>query len=279
MGYDKLFFATAGTPIGTPKPKGTLNALDFLKELSLDGMELEFVRGVRMSEELAMQVKEKKEKLGLEITAHGPYYINLNSESKDIINSSIERIYQTAKIAYLAGGKSITFHVAYYLSDAKETVFERVKTILSNITKRLKREGIDIFVRPELTGKPRQFGDIDELIKLSKTVDNVLPCIDFSHNYARTNGKFNSYEEFFNFMKKVKEGLGSFAIENMHCHISGIEFGDKGEKKHLNLLDSGLNVKALLTVIKEFGCRGIIVCESPNIEGDALYMKKLYSEI
>ena len=65
----------------------------------------------------------------------------------------------------------------------------------------------------------------------------------------------------------------------MHCHISGIEFGDKGEKRHLNLVESGFNVKALLGVIKEFGCKGIVICESPNIEEDALYMKGLYSEI
>jgi len=279
MAYNKLLFATAGTPLGTPKPKGSLNALDYIKKIGLDGMELEFVRGVRMSEELAAQVKEKKNRLGLELTAHGPYYINLNSESLDTIKSSVERIYQTARIAHLAGARSITFHAAYYLSDSKEAVFEKVKNILSELMRRLKGEGIDIFVRPELTGKPTQFGDLDELIRLSKEVENVLPCIDFSHNYARTNGKFNSYEEFYRFMDTLKRGLGSFALENMHCHISGIEFGDKGEKRHLNLLESGLNVKALLGVLKEFGCKGIIICESPNIEEDALYMKRLYSEI
>ncbi len=279
MAYDKLLFATAGTPIQTPKPKGTLNALDYLKEIGLDGMELEFVRGVRMSEELAAQVKEKKNRLGLELTAHGPYYINLNSESMDTIKSSVERIYQTARIAHLAGAKSITFHAAYYLSDSKEVVFEKVKNILSELMRRLKGEGIDIFVRPELTGKPTQFGDLDELIRLSKEVENVLPCIDFSHNYARTNGKFNSYEEFYKFMETFKRNLGTFALENMHCHISGIEFGDKGEKRHLNLVESGFNVKALLGVLKEFGCKGIVICESPNIEEDALYMKGLYSEI
>ncbi|HOI19182.1 MAG TPA: TIM barrel protein [Candidatus Woesearchaeota archaeon] len=276
MNYNKLLFGTAGTPLGTPKPKSSLNALDYIKEIELDGMELEFVRGVRMSEELAMQVKEKKERLGLELSAHGPYYINLNSLSKDIVNSSVERIYQTAKIAHLAGAKSITFHAAYYLSDTKDTVFERVKNILIELIKRLKAEGINIFVRPELTGKPTQFGDIDELIRLSRVVDGILPCIDFSHNYARTNGKFNSYEEFYSFMEKYKRGLGDFGLYNMHCHISGIDFGDKGEKKHLNLVESGFNVSTLLSVIKEFGCKGIIICESPNIESDALYMKKLY---
>ena len=73
--------------------------------------------------------------------------------------------------------------------------------------------------------------------------------------------------------------LGKSFLKNLHCHVSGIEYTNKGERKHLFLKDSDLKYKELLMALKEMDCRGIIVCESPNIEDDALLLKKTFEEI
>lgn len=277
--YEGLLFGTAGVPLSAPK-RDSIEGIRFLKKLGLDAMEMEFVRGVKMKEEQAKEVGRVRLEEEKELTAHGPYYINLNSRDKEIIEKSIERIVRTAWIAHLCGAKSITFHAAYYLGMDKGKVYENVKNAIQRIIEELKRIGADdVWIRPELTGKPTQFGDIDELIKLSEEVEGVLPCIDFSHNFARTLGKFNSKEAFDSFLEKMKKELGESVLSNMHCHISGIEYGPKGEKNHLNLRDSKLRIRELLQALKEFRCKGIVICESPNIEEDAIYMKELYNNI
>ena len=54
------------------------------------------------------------------------------------------------------------------------------------------------------------------------------------------------------------------------------EYGEKGEKHHLNLKESDLKYKELLKALKDFKVNGVAISESPNIEEDALLMKKEY---
>jgi deoxyribonuclease-4 len=241
-------------------------------------MELEFVRGIRMSPEIARQVKALAEKNDIVLTAHGPYYINLNSQDKAITDASVKRILDTARIANVCGGYSITFHAAYYMALSKEKVFEIVRKNLLNITRTLDEEGVKLWIRPETTGKASQFGDIDELIKLSQEVSGVLPCVDFAHLHARSNGKINTYKEFSEVLEKLEKGLGREALDNMHVHISGIEYTEKGERKHLFLKDSDMNYKDLMKAFKEYKCKGCVINESPNLEEDAMLMKKEYEK-
>lgn len=274
--FDKLNFITAGMPLSTGKGSYP-SAFETLKKLDLDGMELEFVHGVRMSDEHRNFVKEMSK--DFVITAHGPFYINLNSKEPDKIDASVQRILDTASVASQAGGFSITYHAAFYMGADKETVYNQVKTQTKRIIDVLDREKIDIWVRPETTGKATQWGDLDEIIKLSNEFERVLPCIDFSHLHARFNGIYNTYDEFSRILEKLGKEVGQYAIENFHGHLAGIEYTAKGEKNHLNLEESDMNYKDLLKAMKEFGVKGALVCESPNIEGDCKLLKDYYLSI
>ena len=77
----------------------------------------------------------------------------------------------------------------------------------------------------------------------------------------------------------MEKALGKEGLHNMHIHLSGIEYGEKGEKNHLILEESDMNYKELLKVWKEFDIRGCVISESPNIEEDALLMKKYYESL
>lgn len=274
---DNLLFGTAGIPIIT-KNRSTINGIMEVRNLNLDAMELEFVRGVNMSSKIAKDVREISKKNNVVLTAHCPYYINLNADSKDKINASIKRIIQTARIAKECGAYSIVFHAGYYMKENKERVYKKVLQALKNIEKILKDEDNNIWIRPETTGKKTQWGSIEEVIKISTELENVLPCIDFSHIHARENGKFNSYIEFCEILEMVEKNLGKKALQEMHIHVSGIEYTEKGEKNHLNLDDSDFKYKELIKALKEFNVKGVVISESPNIEGDAIKMKRVYEE-
>ena len=87
-------------------------------------------------------------------------------------------------------------------------------------------------------------------------MENVLPCIDFSHLHARFAGIYNTYDEFSAIFEKLGSELGQYAIDNFHGHLAGIDYGPKGEKKHLILEESDMNYKDLLKVMKEFNVKG-----------------------
>ncbi len=275
---DKLNFLTAGMPLRTDKT-GYPNAFKVLSDLNLDGMELEFVHGVRMKPESQEFVKKIIKEKNFVVTAHGPYYINLNSKEEEKVDASITRILDTARMAHSLGAYSITFHAAFYMSEDKDKVYNQVEKTMATICDTLKKEKVDIWVRPETTGKGTQWGDVDEVIRLSKSFDKVLPCIDFSHIHARYNGISNTYDEFARIFEKIGNELGQSALDNFHAHLAGIAYSAKGEKNHLNLEESDMNYKNLLKAFKDFNVKGALVCESPNIEEDAMLIKKYYQSL
>lgn len=274
--FDKLNFITAGMPLRTGKG-GYPDAFNVLKKMDIDGMELEFVHGVRMKDEYRSFIKNLSN--DFVITAHGPFYINLNSKESEKIDASVQRIIDTASVAYQAGAFSITYHAAFYMGSDKETVYNQVKKQTQRILEVLERESIDVWIRPETTGKATQWGDIDEIINLSKDFEKVLPCVDFSHLHARSGGEFNTYDEFSKILEKMGNEIGQYALDNFHGHLAGIEYTSKGERQHLNLQESDMNYKDLLKAMKEFNVKGALVCESPNIEDDCKLMKEYYLSI
>ena len=268
---EKLNFLTAGVPLRAGV-KGYEAGFQVISEMGLDGLELEFVRGVRISDKSRDAVSSASKV----ITAHAPFYVNLNAREEDKVEASIQRIVETAQTANSLGGFSITFHAGFYLGMDSEIVYKQISDGIAKITDILAKEKNKIWIRPETTGKATQWGDLEEIIRLSKEYDTVLPCVDFSHLHARYNGISNTYDEFAAIFEKIGRELGDVAFNNFHAHIAGIDYGAKGEKKHLNLEESDMNYKDLLRAFKDFGVKGAIVCESPNIEDDAKLMKEFY---
>ena len=271
---DKLNFITAGVPLRAGV-KGYAEGFRILDEMGLDGLELEFVRGVRISDK-SREAVSASDKV---ITAHAPFYVNLNAREEDKVEASIQRIIETAETANSLGGFSITFHAGFYLGMDSEAVYKQIHNGIKIITDELQKTGNRIWIRPETTGKATQWGDLEEIIRLSKDFETVLPCVDFSHLHARYNGISNTYDEFAAIFEKIGSELGQAALDNFHAHIAGIDYGAKGEKKHLNLEESDMNYKDLLKAFKNFGIKGAIVCESPNIEDDAKLMKEYYMSL
>lgn len=272
---DKLYFLTAGVPLRAGA-KGYGRGFEIHEEMGLDGLELEFVHGVRISDKSREQVANAVKISNKIITAHAPFYVNLNAREEDKVEASVQRIIETAMVADELGGYSITFHAGFYLNQDAEVVYEKIREQIKIITDELKKVENKIWIRPETTGKATQWGDLSEIIRISKEFDTVLPCIDFSHIHARYNGIWNTYDEFASIFDKVGNELGQVALDNFHAHIAGIEYTAKGEKKHLNLEESDFNYKDLLKAFKDFGVKGVIVCESPNIEDDAKLLKDYY---
>ncbi|MDD2234059.1 MAG: TIM barrel protein [Desulfitobacteriaceae bacterium] len=273
-----LLFGTAGVPLSA-QDRSSESGVNRIHELQLGALELEFVQGVRMGSEKARRVGQVAVERGIALSCHGPYWINLNSRDKEKIAVSKERILQTARIGKILGVRSVIFHPAFYHEDVAELVFERVVQELTSVREVLDAEDNGVVLRPETAGKRSQLGNLQEIIKLSQCIPGILPCIDFAHLHARSNGHFNNYDDFCRVLEETAEALGDRWNKNAHFHISGIEYGLKGEKRHLVLKESDFQYNELMKAFQTFAVEGLAICESPNLEEDALILQSTYKSL
>ncbi len=276
-----FIFGTVGSPISAPKkPGGTVGGIQRLRALKLDALELAWVQSVRVSDETCAAIKATAAEHQFALSVHAPYYINLNAQTKDLWQGSRERLLAAARAGYKAGATDIIFHPGSYMKDEPAAAYKIGGQRLADVVAQLKDEGVNVTLRPETMGKSAMLGTLEETIEWSREIDGVLPCIDFAHLHARAgDGSFNSYAEFAAALKLVKAGLGKRGLQTLHIHLSGIDYGPKGEKKHLPLKESDLKYKALFQALVDSGASGRILCESPLMEEDALVMQKAYRRL
>ncbi len=269
-----LLFGTAGVPFSAADDS-SLAGIERVRALGLDGLEIEFVNGVKMGFDTAAKVREAAQRTGVRLSVHAPYHINFNSENPGIRLQSRERLLKTARVGAACGAASVVFHAAFYGRDTAEAAYAAVRSEVAAVQSVIRAERLPVTLRVETMGKRSQFGTLDEVLALCRDVDGLQPCLDFSHLYARE-GRVNSYLEFERVLGKVARKLGPRALRNAHIHIAGVQFGDKGEIKHLDLEETEFRVDEWLQVLRDLGVQGLVICESPNLEADAVMLKKLY---
>ncbi len=274
-----LRFGTVGAPQGTPQT-GTTAAIEHIRHLGLDAFEIAWVRSVSARDESCLAMRQAAHDQDVVLSVHAPYFINLNSQTAEKMRASDARLLAAARKGYLAGARDIVFHPGSYHGQPPEQVYRRVREKLAELIATLHGEGVEVTLRPETMGKSAMFGTLEEVVRLSKEVQGVAPCIDVAHLHARTgDGRFNSYDEFAAMFRLVRDELGEEALHHMHFHISGIEYSPAGERNHLMLEESDLNWRAFLQACVDFGVEGVVVTESPTQEDDALLLKAAYEEL
>jgi deoxyribonuclease-4 len=278
MQMSNLLFGTAGNPHSSAPPHSTVEGIKRLVELGLDCLEIEFVQGVNIGETSARQIAQVALNRNIKLSVHAPYYINLNARELEKMRASQVRLIKAARAAALCGAGDVAFHPGFYMGDSSDKAFEAIKTNLIEVKEQLEKDGINVRLRPELMGKTSQFGALNEVLRLSSEIPGILPCVDFAHWHART-GAFNSYDEFATVLSQIKERLGAGALKEMHIHVAGISYGKSGEKNHLDFRDSDFAYREFLQALRDFKVGGLVICESPNLEEDALLLKKAFVEL
>ncbi len=273
-GPDSLLFGTAGVP-STASGTSTIAGIREVARLGLDCLEVEFVKGVKMGGDTARKVRAEAEAAGVKLSVHAPYYINLNSPETGKRLASQERILHSARLARMCGAKNVVLHLGYFGKNDPEEAYAHIKKELKEVVSVLKAEKSPVILRPETMGKRSQFGSLEEILFMCREIEGILPCIDFCHIHARE-GKMNSYGEFHRILRKIGRKLGDEALRDMHIHISGVMYNNKGEMKHLNLEDSDFRYDEWIQALRDFGLSGMVICESPEQAADALMLKGLY---
>lgn len=273
----ELRFGTSGIPRTSAKP-GTVHGIRRARELGLDHLEMAWVNGVRMSDEAADAIAAAAHEHDLTLTAHAPYFVNLCG-AEDVVARSRERLLETARLGARCGARSFCFHAGFYGALEPAEANRRVLAQLRGLASETRKRRWTIDIRAELTGKATQVGSLDEVLDWSAAVPGVLPCVDFSHRYARDLGAHNRYEDFAATLAAIGKRLGRGALERLHVHISGIQYGPKGERRHEPLRETAFRWKELLRALKDLRVGGWVVCESPCMEDDALLLQRTYRRL
>src|SRR5512138_1101716 len=273
-------FGTVGSPQGTPKkPGGSVGAIEFSKSIGLSTLELGWVQSVRVTEATCAAIKGMADEHGFSLSVHAPYFINLNASAEEWPKSR-KRLMDAAIYGNLAGATDIIFHPGSYFANDPVDVLKVALPRLQGCVDELRKAGNPVTLRPETMGKSAMRGSFEDALAMSKAVAGVEPCLDFAHLHARPgDGSVNSYDEWCRLLQAYQKVLGKKALKRLHIHLSGIEYGPKGERNHLPVAESDLKMNQLFKALKEFGCAGRILCESPIMEEDALNMKKAWMKV
>ncbi len=274
-----FLFGTVGSPNSTPKkPGGSVGAILRLKELELGALELGWVQSVRVSEDTCKLICTTCKENDFRLSVHAPYFINLNGTDEEWPKSR-KRLMDAAYYGNLAGATDIIFHPGSYFGQPVDEVVERSIERLRGCVEELRAAGNPVTLRPETMGKVAMLGSLDDTLRMSQSIEGVEPCLDFAHLHARAgDGSMNSKAEWIKVLEDYTKILGKDALKRLHIHMSGINYGEKGEKEHLPLAESDFNLTALFEALHEKKCGGRILCESPEMEEDALLMQKAWEK-
>jgi deoxyribonuclease-4 len=256
-----------------------VGGIQYAASIGLDALELAWVQGVRVSKTTCAAIKQTAAEIGVALSVHAPYYINLNGD-----NEKWPRLRQylidAAHFGNLAGATDIIFHPGTYFGRPADEVLKVTIPRLQGCVDELRATGNPVTLRPEISGKAAMLGSLSDVLAMAQAIRGVVPCIDFAHLHARLgDGAMNSYDEWISALDYYHKSLGDEAMQHLHIHLSGINYGPKGEKNHLVMEDADLDFNNLMRALHVAGVKGRIMCESPVLEVDALKFRHLWMEV
>lgn len=264
--------------------KTSLDAPVWLKNRGLNLYEYSFSRGFSISEFMAKTLGEKCKENDIEISVHAPYYINLANPDPKMIEKSFNYIITSLKFLKIMGGKKCVFHPGTCGGMNRDEAFEILQKNMKELVRRIDKENFDFefYLCPETLGKSQQLGTYKEVGEICTYADYLVPTLDFGHINALTHGELKKQEDFDKIFTFLIDKIGIDKVKRIHIHFSKIEYGDKGEIRHLTFEDKvyGPEFEPLAKVIKKYKLEPTIICESRGTQAeDASEMKKIYENL
>lgn len=255
----------------------------WLSEKGLDAYEYAFNKGVSLSDAKAEEIGKTMQQYGITISAHAPYYINFANPDDEMASKSIRYVVDSLKKLRVLGGNHLVVHPASCGKLSRPEAVELTHKRLEKLKDVLVSEGLtDMYVCLETMGKTAQIGTYEEIIDFCTIYDHYIPTLDFGHINALTQGSLKTEADFEKIFLLGIEKLGLERMKNVHIHFSKIEYGAKGEIRHLTFEDEkyGPDFKPLVKAIKKLNLAPIIICESRGTQTrDAITMKQIYESL
>jgi deoxyribonuclease IV len=251
-------------PSGLGPVKEAIANLEEYHRLGLNACEVAFTYGAYIKKDDAIKIGKVAKRLGIILSVHASYYVNLNSKEEEKVEASKKRILKCCEIGYYLGAKRVIFHSGFYSGMESDEAFGNIKNGILEMMVKVSEEEWGIELCPEVMGKKNVFGSIDEISRLVEETGCGF-CIDFAHVLAR----YGRYE--------FDDVIAAFPQKKWHCHFSGIDYGEKGEKNHKRTLPEYW--EKVLKFMAELNKEIVIICESPSPVEDSLLGKQIFGRL
>ena len=284
----KIRFGTAGTSdsFAAQGYKSSLDVPEYTAKMGLNAFEYQCGRGVRLGLDKAAKMAALAGPKDILFSVHAPYYISMSSLEEDKRLNSIQYLLQSAAVCRALGGRRIIFHSGSCGKQSREAALEKALDTMRRAVQAVDEAGYgDCTLCPETMGKVNQLGTLDEVLALCSADERMIPCVDFGHLYARSQGTELNDEtapaDYAAILDAIAAALPGERAKKFHAHFSRIAYTKGGEKCHLTFADTefGPPPAPLMQLLKTRGLAPTIICESAGTQAeDAAALKKLYEQ-
>jgi deoxyribonuclease-4 len=270
----KIRLGPSGIPISCDC-SSSIEGVKKVAELGLSAMEISFTHGIHMSLATAKELGKVAKELDVELSIHVPYFVNLASIDKKIIEASKKRIIDSLARGVEMNATIVAAHAGYYGKD-KENATKMIFEACEEISNFIEKKDWSIEFGLETMGKQASFGTLEEIIELCKNLKHLVPYLDPAHIYARQGGQID-YNDMLDKLENLK-------LRKWHSHFSGIKYslvgiGRGNERKHAPMKMAGPDFEEYAKEILRRNTDITIISESPILEIDSLAMKETFEKL
>ena len=233
-----------------------------------------------MGNEAAKEVGALAKRLGIRLSVHCPYFVNLCSLEKEKLEASKKRILDSMERAHHMGADIAIFHPGFYGKLTLEEAYQAVRRSCQDILERARAKGVrEVRLGLETMGKQSTFGTLEEIIRICKEVKGCVPVVDWAHLNCRYGGFLRKQEDY----AKIFDKLRPLKLKHFHTHVTCAEYTPAGpragnEKRHLTLDAKKPDFAPLVKEILRRKIDITIISESPILEQDALKVKRMFEK-
>lgn len=257
----------------------------WLVDHGLSAYEIAFTNGINIGDEKCALLGKLFAEKNISVSVHAPYYINFANPSTEMIEKSIGYIISSLKKMKLLGATRLVFHPGSLMKQSREQAQQAILSNLKLLLNRIDQENFDFkfYLCPETMGKHGQCGTVAEVAEMCALDERLIPTLDFGHINSFNGGSLKTEADYKAVFDTLKEYMGN-RFNNVHIHFSKIEYGAKGEIRHLTFDTDpngyGPDFAPLAKVLKQLNINANVISESSGKQtADSVTMLKLYNSV
>lgn len=230
--------------------------------------------GIAKSYQELRQLRDMADELDVALSIHTPYYMDLVGEG-ELSFKSMDSIKWGGLMAKELGATVVVTHMGLYGDVSQKVAQKRIKERVDQLAKWYKKNGINVPIGLELSGRQEIFGSLPEVVKTCKEVKGVVPVVNFAHYHARENGILRDAKDF----DTLLDAVWDYSENEIYTHFSGVEHEGGNEKRFTSIKKGDLRFEPLAEAIVDRNQPITIISGSPLLEHDAMYMKVILERV
>lgn len=258
----------AGIPLSS-KGRTILDGIKYTQVLGLNHMEVQFVRGITIDEEYALECGEAAAERKIDLSIHCPYYTNLATDNEQTLEQTIDKMKHAGEMAKAMGAGTVVVNPGFYTSHSKEDTVEVVVERLRKVRDWYVRHDLGAKIGLKTMGKQKTVGTLEELVEVTDRVKHTFPVLNFGNLHGRSNGAYRDPEDF----QADFEAVAKVDGDHFHVQFSGVQYENRNVVNTIPIKKGDLPFEPLIECILDHGHDVTLVSDSPIVEHDAMYMK------